>query len=163
MSGHCAIWSRSRRRIGRIVPQAEAMPAAAQAEVIPQQTPSSAITPLPASLVPDAQPAAEEARARISARRVFVSAGIGTLAGAGAGLLIGAITTDGCQPDESWCILGWEEEVAIHGVAGAMVGAGIGAVYGLVTSPRQPRPDTRPITVAPAADGGLSVGLTLRH
>jgi hypothetical protein len=94
---------------------------------------------------------------------VFVSAGIGTLAGAGAGLLVGAITTDGCQPDESWCILGWEEEVAIHGVAGAMVGAGIGAVYGLVSHPRTPRTQPSPVAVTPAADGGLSVGLTLRH
>jgi hypothetical protein len=93
---------------------------------------------------------------------VFVSAGIGTLAGASAGLVVGAITTDGCQPDESWCILGWEEEVAIHGVAGAMVGAGIGAVYGLISSPRTPRTPA-PVAVAPAADGGVSVGLTLRH
>ena len=121
---------------------------------------ASTLTLCASATSPDRTPSISS---RISARRVFVSAGIGTLAGAGAGLLIGAITTDGCQPDESWCILGWEEEVAIHGVAGAMVGAGIGAVYGLVTSPRQPRPDTRPITVAPAADGGLSVGLTLRH
>lgn len=138
--------------------------AAAQVKVTPQPAAASAITPLPASLVPDAQPVADRAGARISARRVFVSAGIGTLTGAGAGLLVGAITTDGCQPDESWCILGWEEEVAIHGVAGAMVGAGIGAVYGLVTSPRRPRTDTAtPITVAPAPGGSVSVGLTLRH
>jgi hypothetical protein len=145
-----------------LIASIQAIPAAGQMEVNPQSAAATAITPLPASLVPDAQPAAE-AEARISVRRVFVSAGIGTLAGAGAGLLIGAITTDGCQPDESWCILGWEEEVAIHGVAGAMVGAGIGAVYGLVTSPRQPRTDTRPITIAPAPGGSLSVGLTLRH
>ena len=142
----------------------QAIPAAAQVEVNPRMAAASAVTPLPGSLVPDAQPGADEAEARISARRVFVSAGIGTLAGAGAGLLVGAIMTDGCEKDEDWCILSWEEEVAIHGVAGAMVGAGIGAVYGLVSSPGQPRTDTTaPITVVPAPGGSVSVGLTLRH
>jgi hypothetical protein len=139
----------------------QATPAAAQVKVNPQPTALSAATPLPAELVPEAAPA--EAPARISARRVFVSAGIGTLAGAGAGLLVGAITTDGCQPDESWCILGWEEEVAIHGFVGAMVGAGAGAIYGLATAPRHSRRAPAPLTVAPAADGGMRVGLTLRH
>ncbi|MBW3572301.1 MAG: hypothetical protein KY467_14465, partial [Gemmatimonadetes bacterium] len=66
-------------------------------------------------------------------------AGSGTRAGAGAGLRVGAIMTDGGQPGEAWCILGWEEVVAIHGVAGAMVGAGAGAVYGLVSGPGRPR------------------------
>src|SRR5687767_3843715 len=94
-----------------------AAPTAAQMQAPPR--PAAATTPLPASLVPGARPSADEAVSRISVRRVFISAGIGTLAGAGAGLVIGALTTDGCQPDESWCILGWEEEVAIHGVAGA--------------------------------------------
>jgi hypothetical protein len=83
--------------------------------------------------------------------------------GAGTGLVVGAITTDGCQRGEEWCILTWQEEVAIHGVAGAMVGAGVGAIYGLVSAPR--RVDTRsaPVSVAPAMDGGVRVGLTLRH
>ncbi|HEX6369276.1 MAG TPA: hypothetical protein VF006_10105 [Longimicrobium sp.] len=146
-----------------VVTALHAMSAAAQVEADPRPAGALAMTPLPASLTPDTQPAAGEATARISARRVFVSAGIGTLAGAGAGLLVGAITTDGCQPDESWCILGWEEEVAIHGVAGAMVGAGIGAIYGLLSSPPRPRTEPAPITVAPAPGGSLSIGLTLRH
>ena len=134
--------------------------AAAQVDANPPASTASVVTPLPASLVPDADPAAGEATARISARRVLVSAGIGTLAGAGAGLLVGAITTDGCQPGESWCILGWEEEVAIHGVAGAMVGAGVGALYGLVASPRHRslRNEPAPLTVAAAVEGGLRVG-----
>jgi hypothetical protein len=143
----------------------QAATAAAQVEMNPQPSAASAITPLPASLVPDAPPAAEEAEARISVRRVFVSAGIGTLAGAGAGLLIGAITTaDGCgRGVDDWCILTREEEIALHAMVGAMAGAGIGAVYGLVTSPRQPRTDTAPITVAPSPGGSVSVGVTLRH
>lgn len=139
-----------------------ATPAAAQTEVNPPSF-AAAAAPLPAALTPPPAAPAEEAMARISARRVFVSAGIGTLAGAGAGLIVGAITTDGCQDGEDWCILSWEEEVAIHGVAGAMVGAGVGAIYGLVTSPR--RTDTRPapVTVSPSTDGAVTIGVTLRH
>jgi len=136
---------------------------AAQTEVNPPAFAASTLAPLPASLVPDTGPAGDVAPVRISARRVLISTGIGTLAGAGAGLLLGAVTTDGCQDDEEWCILGWEEEVAIHGVAGAMVGAGVGALYGLVSGSRRPAAQPRPITVAPAADGALTVGLTLRH
>ncbi|WP_420128406.1 hypothetical protein [Longimicrobium sp.] len=147
-----------------LVATIQATPAAAQVDVIPQQTAAvSAVTPLPAALVPGAPPAEDEEAAGFPMRRMFVSTGIGTLAGAGAGLLVGAITTDGCQPDESWCILGWEEEVAIHGVVGAMVGAGAGAIYGLVTAPGPSRQRSAPLTVAPAADGGMHVGLTLRH
>lgn len=146
-----------------LVATIQATPAAAQVEVNSQQTSVSAVTPLPAALVPDAQPTGDEAEAGFPVRRMFVSAGIGTLAGAGAGLLIGAITTDGCQPDEDWCIFSWEEEVAMHGVAGAMVGAGVGAIYGVVTAPRHARRQSAPLTVAPAAVGGMSVSLTLRH
>lgn len=141
-----------------------ANPTTAQTETASRSVAAlSAITPLPASLVPDAPPAADEAEARISARHFLVSVGIGTLAGAGTGLVVGALASDGCGSDEDWCILSWEEEVAIAGVAGAMVGAGVGAVYGLVTSPRRPRAEPAPLTVAPAAAGGVSVGLTVRH
>jgi hypothetical protein len=136
---------------------------AQQVDVAAVPLAASALTALPPSLEPDARPASDEAEARIPARRFVVSVGIGALAGAGAGLVIGAITTDGCQPDESWCILGWEEEVAIHGVAGAMVGAGIGAVYALASSPGRSRAEPAPVTVMPATDGGLRVGVTLRH
>lgn len=138
-----------------------ATPAAAQMDVNPPSFAAS-VAPLPAALTPEPAPPAEAA-ARISVRRMLISTGVGTLAGAGAGLIIGAITTDGCQDDEEWCILGWEEEVAIHGVAGAMVGAAVGAVYGLVSSPR--RTDTRPapVTVSSSTDGAVTVGVTLRH
>jgi hypothetical protein len=44
-----------------------------------------------------------------------------------------------------------------------MAGAGAGALYGLVSSPRYVRSEPGPLTVAPATDGGVSVGLTLRH
>ncbi|HEV3050143.1 MAG TPA: hypothetical protein VGX50_07535 [Longimicrobium sp.] len=137
-------------------------PAAAQTEVNSRSF-AAAIAPLPAALTPDPVVAADDATGRISARRFLISTGVGALAGAGAGLVIGAITTDGCQDDEEWCILGWEEEVAIHGVAGAMVGAGIGAIYGLVSGPR--RTDTRPtpVSVVPSTDGAVTVGVTLRH
>ena len=139
-----------------------AAPVAAQSDAAPIP-PAPALAPLPAALLPDDAPAAAvEAAARFSARRFLVSVGVGTLVGAGTGLVVGAVTADRCQPDE-WCILGWEEEVAIHGVAGAMVGAGVGAVYGLVTgfsdSPSQPAP----VTVVPSADSGVRVGVTLRH
>ncbi|HEX5868830.1 MAG TPA: hypothetical protein VFY65_00370 [Longimicrobium sp.] len=146
-----------------IIAGIQATDAAAQTEANPQPTALSTVAPLPASLTPDTAPAGEEASARISVRRVFVSAGIGTLVGAGAGLLVGAVTSDGCRPNEDWCILGWEEEVAIVGIAGAMAGAGIGAIYGLVTSPRQARTEPAPITVAPSTGGSVRVGLTLRH
>jgi hypothetical protein len=53
-----------------------AAPAAAQAAA---SQPSATITPLPALLVPDAPPAANEARARFPMRRVLISTGIGTL------------------------------------------------------------------------------------
>jgi hypothetical protein len=145
-----------------VLAAAYTMPAAAQTEV---NSPSfaAAIAPLPDALTPDPIVAADDAAGRISTRRFLVSTGVGALAGAGAGLVIGAITTDGCQDDEEWCILGWEEEVAIHGVAGAMVGAGIGAIYGLVSGPR--RTDTRPapVSVVPSTDGAVKVGVTLRH
>ena len=139
-----------------------ATPAAAQMEA---NGPSFAESPapLPAALTPEPAAAAEAATARISARRVLISAGVGTLAGAGAGLLVGAITTDGCQQDEDWCILGWEEEVAIHGVVGAMVGAGVGAVYGLVTSPRRAVARPAPVTVSSSTDGVVTIGVMLRH
>ena len=145
-----------------VLAAAYATPAAAQTEVN-RPVFAAAAAPLPAALTPDPIVAADDATARISARRFLISTGVGALAGAGAGLVIGAITTDGCQDDEEWCVLGWEEEVAIHGVAGAMVGAGVGAIYGLVSSPR--RTDTRPapVTVAPSTDAAVTVGVTLRH
>lgn len=141
-----------------------ATPAAAQVQTAQRPlAATSAITPLPASLVPDAAPAADQAESRISARHFLVSVGIGTLVGAGTGLVVGALASDGCGAQDDWCILSYEEEVAIAGVGGAMVGAAVGAVYGLVTSPRRPRAEPAPLTVAPAAAGGVSVGLTLRH
>lgn len=147
--------------VAAVVMQAAA--AAAQVQAEPGFAAAGAVTPLPARLTPDAHTGAGDAAAGVSVRRVLVSTGIGALAGAGAGLVVGAITTDGCQPDEDWCILSWEEEVAIHGVAGALAGAGVGAVYGLVSGPRRPRTEPAPVTVAPAPGGSLRVGLTLRH
>ena len=145
-----------------VLAAAYATPAGAQMEVNPPSF-GLAAAPLPAALSPEPAAPPDEAAARISARRFLVSTGLGALAGAGAGLVIGAITTDGCQDDEEWCILGWEEEVAIHGVAGAMVGAGVGAIYGLVSSPRRTDTLPAPVTVAPSADGAVTVGVTLRH
>jgi hypothetical protein len=139
-----------------------ATPAAAQTEVNPPAF-AAAVTPLPAMLTPEATAPTDDATAPISMRRFLITTGVGALAGAGAGLVIGAITTDGCQDGEDWCILTWEEEVALHGMVGAMVGAGVGAIYGLVSSPR--RTDTRqaPVTVVPSTDGAVTVGVTLRH
>ena len=145
-----------------VLAAAYAMPAAAQTEANPPSF-ALAAAPLAAPLTPEPAATADDSAGRISARRFLISTGVGALAGAVAGLVVGTITTDGCRNDESWCILGWEEEVAIHGVAGAMVGAGVGAIYGLVSSPR--RTDTRPapVTVAPSTDAAVTVGVTLRH
>jgi hypothetical protein len=145
-----------------VLAAAHATPAVAQTEAN-RPIFAAVASPLPAALTPEPVAPADDAMARISTRRFLISTGVGALAGAGAGLVIGAITTDGCQDDEEWCILGWEEEVAIHGVAGAMVGAGVGAIYGLVSSPR--RTDTRPapVSVVPSTDGAVTVGVTLRH
>jgi hypothetical protein len=124
---------------------------------------ASAIAPLPASLVPDVDERTVESASRISARRVLVSTGVGALVGAGAGLIIGTLASDGCGEVEDWCLFSREEEVALTTGAGAIVGAGIGAIYGIVTGIRQPARDRAPVTLAPATSGGVAVGLTLRH
>lgn len=137
--------------------------AAAAQTVDPPVHAASALVPLPASLVPDVDAGMAESTSRISARRVLVSTGVGALIGAGTGLVVGALASDGCGHDEDWCLFSPEEEIALTGVAGAIVGAGVGAVYGIVTGIRQPARNPAPVTLAPAANGGLTVGLTLRH
>lgn len=124
---------------------------------------ASALVPLPASLVPDVDEGTAESASRISVRRVLVSTGVGALAGAGAGLVIGTLASDGCGETESWCLFSREEEVALATAAGAVVGTGVGAVYGIVTGIRRPARDRAPVTLAPAASGGVAVGLTVRH
>lgn len=137
--------------------------AAAQTDFDLPTNAASTVAPLPASLVPDADERAAESTSRISVRRVLVSTGVGMLAGAGTGLMLGAMTSHGCREGEEWCILTREEEIAIAGVAGAMAGAGIGALYGLFSGPRRASAEPAPVSITPAANGGLTVGLTLRH
>lgn len=137
--------------------------AAAQTEAhLPLQA-ASAVAPLPASLVPDVEGRTDESASRISARGVLVSAGVGALVGAGAGLVLGGLTSDGCGETESWCLFSREEEVALATAAGAVIGTGVGAIYGIVTGLRQPARHRAPVTLAPATNGGVAVGLTLRH
>ncbi len=143
---------------------ATAAAAAAQTEAHLPINAASAITPLPASLVPDdVDERAAESASRISARRVLVSTGVGALVGAGAGLVVGGIVSGECRDDESWCLFSREEEIALTTVAGAVVGAGAGAVYGIVTGLLQPAREPAPVTLAPSTSGGVAVGLTLRH
>jgi hypothetical protein len=125
---------------------------------------ASAIAPLPASLVPDdVDERAAESASRISVRRVLVSTGVGALVGAGGGLILGTLVSDGCGEVESWCLFSREEEIALTTGAGAIVGAGIGAIYGIVTGLGRPARDRAPVTLVPATNGGVAVGLTLRH
>jgi hypothetical protein len=137
---------------------------AAAQTVDPPLYAASAITPLPASLLPDdVDERAAGSASRISVRRVLVSTGVGALVGAGAGLVLGGLVSDGCGDTESWCLFSQEEEIALTTVAGAVVGAGAGAVYGIVTGLLQPARDPAPVTLAPSTSGGVAVGLTLRH
>ncbi|HEY0019825.1 MAG TPA: hypothetical protein VGC13_26230 [Longimicrobium sp.] len=136
---------------------------AAAAQTVDLPYAASAIAPLPASLVPDVDERTAAGAPRISVRRVLVSTGVGALAGAGAGLIIGTLASDGCGEVEDWCLFSREEEIALTTGAGAIVGAGIGALYGIVTGIRRPARDRAPVTLVPATNGGVAVGLTLRH
>lgn len=122
----------------------------------------SSVQPLPAELRPDFQ-AGNDARIPISGRHVFRSLAIGTMAGAVTGVVVGALTTSDCGETEQWCILPRDEEIAIAGFVGAMAGAAVGGVYGLLTSPRRPRTEPAPVAVLAAQDGGVGVGVTVRH
>jgi hypothetical protein len=124
----------------------------------PSLAAQEAASPLPALLVPawEVEAAAQD--------RAMVGGVTGLLVGMTVGGLYGAFLAEECTGEEGGCDLSREMKSMVYGV----IGGGLGGLIGLGTSfvlgdGAAPSAASAPIALAPTPDGGLRVGMTLRH
>lgn len=122
---------------------------------------TSIIHPLPAKLAPRAIGRAAVGPTRGDQLELGLVTGM--LVGMAVGGVYRSLTYDSdCSRFEEECMFSREMETVLFSLMGGSLGGIIGAGTSYVLNrPRAPRP--APLHVAPAADGGMRVGLTLRH
>jgi hypothetical protein len=137
-----------------------AAPLTAQGRGTPDAV-ASIVQPLPVELAPRAIE-----RAGVGATRgdqLELGLVTGMLVGMAVGGVYRSLTyASDCAQFEEECMFSREMETVLF----ALIGGSLGGIIGggtsyLLNRPRTPRP--APLHVAPAAEGGMRVGLTLRH
>jgi hypothetical protein len=115
------------------------------------------IRPLPEMLTPGAALAVPA-----EMKPIEVGAITGMVVGATVGGLYGAFVAKECGV-ESDCTL----SRGVKTVTFVAIGGGLGGLIGLGTSFllswRAPQPEYAPLRIAPTTDGGMSIGVSLRH
>jgi hypothetical protein len=138
-----------------------AFPLAAQEHAVPQS--ASFVQPLPVELAPRA---AERGALRSPlADQMELGLVTGVLVGMGVGVVYRSVTYDRhCgRLEEDRCLLSREVETMAFSMIGGSLGGLIGVVSSRFLHPGGRAPVAAPVHVVPAAEGGMTVGVTLRH